>query len=106
MTKKLTHISETSLVWIRNTLIYNVLRVIGGGKFCNLTLCNRTSFHIGVLCLLGLAPLFVSCGKDIPSDATDHTRAPETTEESTDSTGSTLTITVNDQWEGDTTIHY
>jgi len=31
MTKKLTHISETFLVRIRNTLIYNVLRVIGGG---------------------------------------------------------------------------
>ena len=31
MTKKLTHTSETSPTWIRNTLIYNVLRVIGGG---------------------------------------------------------------------------
>ena len=111
MTKKLTYTSRAVLANVCNTLIYSVLRVIGGGNFCGLALCKRTFYqpihHIGVLCLLGMAPLFVSCGKDIPSDAQapGNTRTAEPPEPS-DSTGSTLHITINDEWDGDTTVHY
>jgi hypothetical protein len=54
-----------------------------------------------------MAPFFVSCGKDIPSDAQapGNTRTAEPPEPS-DSTGSTLHITINDEWAGDTTVHY
>ena len=112
MTKKLIYTSRAVFVNVCNTLIYSVLRVIGGGgKSCDLALCKRTFYqpfhHIGVLCLLGMAPFFVSCGKDIPSDAQapGNTRTAEPLEPS-DSTGSTLHITINDEWDGDTTVHY
>ena len=111
MTKKLIHTSRAAFANVCNTLIYSVLRVIGGGNFCDLTLCKRTFYqpfhHIGVLCLLGMAPFFVSCGKDIPSDAQapGNTRTAERLEPS-DCTGSTLHITINDEWDGDTTVHY
>ena len=111
MTKKLIYTSRAVFANVCNTLIYSVLRVIGGGKSCDLALCKRTFYqpfhHIGVLCLLGMAPLFVSCGKDIPSDAQapGNTRTAEPPEPS-DSTGSTLHITINDEWDGDTTVHY
>ena len=111
MTKKLTHTSHAAFVNVCNTLVYSVLYVIGGGNFCVLALCKRTFYqpfhHIGVLCLLGMAPFFVSCGKDIPSDAhaPGNTRTAEPPEPS-DSTGSTLHITINDEWDGDTTVHY
>ena len=111
MTKKLIYTSRAVFVNVCNTLIYSVLRVIGGGKSCDLALCKRTfyhpSHHIGVLCLLGMAPFFVSCDKDIPSDAQapGNTRTAKPPEPS-DSTGSTLHITINDEWDGDTTVHY
>ena len=74
MTKKLIYTSRAVFANVCNTLIYSVLQVIGGGKSCDLTLCKRTFYqpfhHIGVLCLLGMAPFFVSCGKDIPSEVT------------------------------------
>ena len=99
MTKKLIYTSRAVFFNVCNTLIYSV------------SLCKRTFYqpfhHIGVLCLLGMAPFFVSCGKDIPSDAQapGNTRTAEPPEPS-DSTGSTLHITINDEWDGDTTVHY
>ena len=111
MTKKLIYTSRTVFFNVCNTLIYSVLRVIGGGKSCDLALCKRTFYqpfhHIGVLCLLGMAPFFASCGKDIPSDAQapGNTRTAEPPEPS-DSTGSTLHITIDDEWDGETFIEY
>ena len=111
MTKKLIYTSRAVFANVCNTLIYSVLCAIGGGKSCDLVLCKRTFYqpfhHIGVLCLLGMAPLFVSCGKDIPSDAQapGNTRTAEPPEPS-DSTGSTLHITINDEWDGETFIEY
>ena len=92
MTKKLIYTSRAVFANVCNTLIYSVYQPF---------------HHIGVLCLLGMAPLFVSCGKDIPSDAQapGNTRTAEPPEPS-DSTGSTLHITINDEWAGDTTVHY
>ena len=45
MTKKLIYTSRAVFANVCNTLIYSVLRVIGGGKSCDLALCERTFYQ-------------------------------------------------------------
>ena len=85
MKMKHTTANATSPIGVGKTLIFNVLRNL------KLSLLN----FLLPLCLVGMAALFVSCEKYDPT-TDDTTRSSE----QADTTQTTITLTVDDEWDG------